>query len=118
MNDKEIGTEISMWLADGMVDVADSKSAARKGVRVRVSGEPPLYKLIVFNKDKTVNQTAKTLVAGLISLNQRSKNQFQNYIGISSRIKSDEIYESDLFFLNSMIPKIFVMKGKSFKFYL
>ena len=116
MNDKEIGTEISMWLPDGMVDVVDSKSTARKGVRVRVSGEPPLYKLIIFNKDKTINDTAKTLIAGLISLNQRSKNQFQDFIGISSRIKNNEIYESELFFLKSFIPKIFVMREKSFKF--
>jgi len=55
-------------------------------------------------------------VAGLISLKQRSKNQFQNYIGISSRIKNDLIYESDLFLLKSLLPKVFVMKGKSFKF--
>ncbi len=99
-----------------MVDAADSKSAVGNNVRVRVSGEPPLYKLTIFNKDKTINNTAKTLVAGLISLKQRSKNQFQNYIGLSSRIKNDEIYESDLFFLKSLLPKIFVMRGKSFKF--
>ena len=118
MKDKEIDTEISMWLPDGMVDVVDSKSTARKGVRVRVSGEPPLYKLTVLNKDKTFNQSAKTLVEGLISLKQRSKNQFQNYIGISSRIKNDQIYESDLFFLKSLLPKVFVMRGKAFKFSL
>ena len=32
-------------LGDGMVDVADSKSAARKGVRVQVSPEAPFVKL-------------------------------------------------------------------------
>jgi hypothetical protein len=51
-----------MWLADGMVDVADSKSAARKGVRVRVSGEPPFEYLkilltplfvLLFNRNNT-----------------------------------------------------------------
>ncbi len=74
MKDKEIDTEISMWLPDGMVDVVDSKSAeksqtlgrnwklkkwpddgtvdmtdsksvARKGVRVQVSVGPPLFQL-------------------------------------------------------------------------
>lgn len=116
MKDKEIDTEISMWLPDGMVDVVDSKSTVRKNVRVRVSGEPPLYKLTIFNKDKSVNHTAKTLIAGLISLKQRSQNQFQSYIGISSRIKNDQIYESDLFLLKSLLPKVFVMRGKAFKF--
>lgn len=32
----------SKWPDDGMVDMTDSKSVARKGVRVRVSVGPPL----------------------------------------------------------------------------
>lgn len=39
-----------------MVDVADSKSAARKSVRVRVSGEPPLVKLVELSTRDLLNR--------------------------------------------------------------
>ncbi len=101
------------WLADGMVDVADSKSAARKGVRVRVSGEPPLsYQIKIFNKDGSLDQVAKSFISRYINLKKKGPE------GIGSRIKFNQLIESDLFFLNGFLPKIFLMKTKKFNFTL
>jgi hypothetical protein len=101
------------WLPDGMVDVADSKSAARKGVRVRVSGEPPLsYQIKIFNKDGSLDQVAKSFISRYINLKKKGPE------GIGLRIKSDQLIESDLFFLNGFLPKIFLMKTKKFNFTL
>lgn len=82
-----------MWLPDGMVDVADSKSAAGNSVRVRVSGEPPLYLLKIFNINGTQDESAKTFIGRYLNI----KNEGES--GLGERVKTNTLNQSDLFFL-------------------
>lgn len=79
-----------------LVDAADSKSAALTGVGVRVSPEAPtLYQLIILGESGLPRSDFKDYIATYLS------KSYPEITGLSERVESDHIYESDLFFLKN-----------------
>jgi hypothetical protein len=76
-----------------LVDAADSKSAGRKAVGVRVSPEAPLlYQLSILDETGFPKPEFKNYISTyLLKVIQNT--------GLGERVKRDEIIESDLFFL-------------------
>jgi hypothetical protein len=94
-----------------LVDAADSKSAGRKAVGVRVSPEAPtLYQLILLDDSGFPKPQVKNYIITYLNKSYPEKT------GLGERVKNDEIIESDLFFLSSYLKKDPMMRSTIYKF--
>jgi hypothetical protein len=94
-----------------LVDAADSKSAGRKAVGVRVSPEAPLlYQLLILDETGFPKPDFKNYISTYLT------KSYPENTGLGQRVKNDEILESDLFFLNSYLKKDPMLRSTTYKF--
>ncbi|PIR86098.1 hypothetical protein COU14_00845 [Candidatus Kaiserbacteria bacterium CG10_big_fil_rev_8_21_14_0_10_44_10] len=70
-----------------------------------------MYRLVILNpKDEDTEKTLKGFVGSWLNIRYKDK------LGLGNRLKNDNLFQSDVFFLKKYLKDLFIMAKYNFKF--